>query len=102
MRWRLRLQWFKFRVVGIVAVGAEIIGSFSRTCKVPHPFSMNTGLPVFVLWSMTLTAEPIAFSKVYELPIVKAQLISILCIMAIETPSHRFGMMELDIGVLIF
>jgi hypothetical protein len=88
--------------MGIVAVGAEIVGSLARTCKVSYPFSMNTGLPVFIHGTMALTAEPIAFGEVYKLPIVKMQLISILCIMAIETPSHRFGVMELDIGVFFF
>jgi hypothetical protein len=88
--------------MGIVAVGAEIVSPLAWAGKVSHPFSMNTGLPVLIDITMTFTAEPMAFGKVDQLPIVKTQLISILCIVAIETPSHRFSVMELDIGVLFF
>jgi hypothetical protein len=63
---------------------------------------MNAGLPISILRPMAFAAESIAFGKVDQLPVVKAQLISILCIMTVETPSHRFGVVELDIGVLFF
>ena len=61
---RLGLQGFEFRVVGVVAAGAKIIGPFARTGKVSYPFSMDAGLPVFELRTMTLTTEPIAFSEI--------------------------------------
>ena len=85
-----------------MAVGAEIISPLARAGKVSHPFSMNAGLPVFINISMTFATEPIAFREVNQLSIVKTQLISILCIMAIETPSHCLCMMELDLGMFFF
>jgi hypothetical protein len=63
---------------------------------------MDACPPVSKYRTVALTTEPVAFREVNEFPIVKPQLISIFRIMAIETPSHRFGVMELDIGVFFF
>ena len=88
--------------MGVVAVGAEIVSPLARTGKIPHPFSMNTGPPISILRSMTLAAEPIAFREIDQIAVKEPQLVPIPGIMAVETPSHRFGMMELDIGVFFF
>jgi hypothetical protein len=63
---------------------------------------MKTGLPIFVDISMTFAAETIALRKVDQIPVKESELIPILRIVAIEAPSHRFGMMEFDIGVFFF
>ncbi len=99
MRWRLGLQRLEFGVVGVVAAGAEIICPLARTGKISHPFPVNTGLPVLILRSMAFAAESIAFSEVDQIAVKEPQLVPILRIMAVETPSHRFGVMELDIGM---
>jgi hypothetical protein len=85
-----------------MAVGAEKVGSLSRAGKVSRPFSMDACPPVSKDGAMTFAAEPIAFGKVDEFPVVKPQLISFCRIMAIEAPSHRFRMMQLDLGMLFF
>jgi len=88
--------------MGVVTVGTEIIRPLARSPKVSRSFSMDPRLPVFENVAVAFSAKSIAFGEIDQLPIVKTQLISILRIMAIETPSHRFGVMELDIGVLFF
>jgi hypothetical protein len=88
--------------VRIVAVSTEVISPLAWAGKVSHPLSMNTCPPVFILRAMTFAAETVALCEVYELPIIESQFIPILCIVAVETPSHRFGVMELDIGVFFF
>jgi hypothetical protein len=88
--------------MGIVAVGAEIVNPLTWTGKVSHPFPMNADLPVLIYRTVALPAEPIAFGKVDQIPVIEPELISILHIMAIKTPSHGFGVMELDIGMLFF
>jgi len=85
-----------------MAVSAEKVSSLSRAGKISRPFSMDACPPVSKGGAMTFAAEPIAFSKVDEFPVVKSQLISFCCIMAIEAPSHRFRVMQLDLGMLIF
>jgi hypothetical protein len=51
---------------------------------------------------MTFATEPIALGEIYQFAVVQSQLVSILCVMAVEAPSHRFGVMEFDIGVFFF
>jgi len=85
-----------------MAVSTEIIGSLTRPHKVSGSFSMNARLPVIVLRAMTFAAESVALREVDEVSIIKSQFITVPCIMTIETPSHRFGMMKLNVGVLFF
>jgi hypothetical protein len=86
--------------MGVMAVGTEEVGSFPGARKVSRSFPMNTRSPVSVLRPMTFATEPIALGEFYQFAVVQSQLISISCVMAVETPSHRFGVMEFDIGVL--
>jgi hypothetical protein len=51
---------------------------------------------------MTFSAEPIAFCEVDQIAIIEPKLISILRIVTIETPSHRFSVMELDVVMFFF
>jgi hypothetical protein len=51
---------------------------------------------------MTFATEPVALREIYELPIVQPQFIPVLTVVAIEAPSHRVRVMELDIRVVIF
>ena len=85
-----------------MAVSAEIIRSLTRPHKVSSSFPMNARLPVIILRAMTFAAESVALREVDEVSIIKSQFITVPCIMAIETPSHRLGMMKLDVGVLFF
>jgi hypothetical protein len=51
---------------------------------------------------MTLATKSVTFVKVDQFSIIKPQLITVSCIMTVETPSHRFGVMKLDIRVFFF
>ncbi len=82
-------------------MSTEIIGSFARPHKVSSSFSMNARLPVIILGAMAFAAEPIALSKVYEVTIIKPQFIAVFCIVAVEAPSHRLGMMKADLRVFL-
>jgi hypothetical protein len=62
---------------------------------------MDPRPPGFVNVSMTFSTEPIAFCEVDELPVVKPQFVTISSIVAVKAPSHRLGMMKLDIGMFI-
>ena len=87
--------------MGVVAAGAEIISPFARTCKISNPFPMDASPPVLVLVPVAFAAESITFCKVDQVPVIEPQLISILRIMAVETPPHRLGVMERDIRMLL-
>jgi hypothetical protein len=50
---------------------------------------------------MAFTAEAMAFCKVYEFSIIKAEFITVFCIMAIEAPAHGFGVMHADLRMLL-
>jgi hypothetical protein len=63
---------------------------------------MNARFPGSVNVPMALATESIALRKVDQIPIEEPQLISIPRIMAVETPSHRFGVMEFDLRVFFF
>jgi hypothetical protein len=63
---------------------------------------MNAGLPILVDISMTFAAKPIAFCEIDQIPIKEPKFISIFCIMTIETPPHRLGVMKLDIVMFFF
>jgi hypothetical protein len=99
---RLRLDRFKFWLMGVVAMSTEKIGSLARTRKVSRSFPMNTRSPVSINRPMTFATEPVAFREVYEFPIVKPQLISVFCIVTIEAPSHGLGMMKPGLCVFFF
>jgi hypothetical protein len=96
---RLGLQGFEFRVMGVMTACAEKISSLARSCEVSHPFPMDTGFPILILRPVTFAAKPVAFCEVKQVSIVEPQFIPILRIMTIQTPSHRFSMMEFDIGM---
>jgi hypothetical protein len=88
--------------MGVVAVSAEKIGSLPRTHKVSCSFPVNARLPISVLRPMTFATEPVALSEVDQFTIIKSQFIPVFCIVAIQAPSHRFSMMELDICMFLF
>jgi len=86
--------------MGVMAMGTEEEGSFPGARKVSRPFPMNTRSPISVLRPVTFAAEPITLGEFYQLAVVQPQLISVSCVMAVEAPPHRFGVMEFDIGML--
>jgi hypothetical protein len=61
---------------------------------------MNTRSPISVLRPVTFTAEPVTLGEFYQLAVIQPQPISISCVMAVEAPPHRFGVMEFDVGML--
>ncbi len=87
---------FEFRVVRVMAAGTEIVGSFPAP-KITGPFSVDTGFPVSIHGAVTFAAEPIALREIDELSIIKPELVAILCIVAVEAPSHALCMVELDV-----
>ncbi len=51
---------------------------------------------------MTFAAESIALREIDQFSVEKSKLIPVLCIMTVETPSHGFSMMELDVRMFFF
>jgi len=82
-------------------VGAEKISSLSAN-KIARSLPMNTCLPVSIEVTVTLAAESIALREIDQFSVEKPKLIPVLCIVAIEAPSHGFSMMEFDVSVLLF
>jgi hypothetical protein len=83
-----------------MAMGAEEVGSFPGARKVSCSFPMNTRSPISVLRPVTFAAEPETLGEFYQLAVIQPQPISISCVMAVEAPPHRFGVMEFDVGML--
>ncbi len=83
-------------------MGAEEVSPLSDTTKVSGPLSVDACFPGPVDVAMAFSTEPIAFGEVDELSIVKSQLVTISCIVAIQTPSHGFSMMEFDVRMFVF
>ncbi len=102
VRRRFGLQWLEFGIVRIMAVGTEKINPFPRAGKVSDPLSVKTGLPIFIDIPVAFATETIAFSEVNQISIIEPQLVPILGVMAIKTPSHCFSMMKFDVGVFVF
>jgi hypothetical protein len=88
--------------MGVMTVGTEQIGSFSGSHEISRPFSVDACPPVPVKVPMTFTTEPVAFGKVYQFSVIKAEFIPVFCIMTIEAPPHGFRMMHLDIRMFFF
>lgn len=82
-------------------MSAQEVSPRSWTSKISGPFSMDARPPGFVNVPMTFATEPIAFCEVNEFPVVKPQFVAISSIVAVKAPSHRLGMMELDIQMFI-
>jgi hypothetical protein len=87
--------------MGVMAVGAEEVGSFPGARKVSRSFPVNTRSPISVLRPVTFAAESVTLGEFYQFAVVQSQPISIPYVVTVETPSHRFGVMEFDIGVLL-
>lgn len=81
----------------VMAVSTEIIGSLAWSHEVSSSFSMNARLPVVILGAMAFAAESVALCEVYEVTIIKPQFITVFCIVTVETPSHRLGMVKPDL-----
>jgi len=82
-------------------MGAEEVSSLPWTGKMPGPLPMNARFPGSVNVSMAFATEPVAFSKVDELSIVKSQFVAISGIVAVKAPSHGLSMVEFDIGMFL-
>jgi hypothetical protein len=92
---------FKFRVMGVMATGTEIVRSFAAP-KISGPFPVNPCLPGSVDVPMTFAAETVAFRKIDELSIEKPEFIPVFWVVAVETPSDVFTMVKDDIRMLVF
>ena len=82
--------------MGVVAVGTEQIGPFALG-KIPTPLTVDTGFPIIKNVAMAFATEAVALLVTDEFSIVESQLITILGVVAVETPPHGFSMMEHDI-----
>ena len=51
---------------------------------------------------MTFAAEPVTLREIDQFPVEEPKLIPLLCIVAVKTPSHALGVVELDIRVFVF
>ena len=99
---RIWLDGLKFRFVWVMAMSAEEVSSFALPHEVTGSLSVNPCPPVPVKVPMTFTAEPVAFGKVYQFSVIKAEFIPVFCIMTIEAPPHGFCMMYFDFCMFLF
>jgi hypothetical protein len=97
IRWGLRFQRFKFRVMGVVAVGTEQIRSLARSSEVAGPLPVNTSLPIIVDIAMAFPTQTVTLIVTDELPVKETQFVPISGVVAVETPTHCFSMMQHDI-----
>jgi hypothetical protein len=88
--------------MGVVAAGTEIISPLSCAGKGSCSLAMNPYPPALVEVAVALSAEPVAFFEIDEFVVIQAQFVAVFGVMAIEAPSHRLGMMELDIRMFLF
>jgi hypothetical protein len=102
VRRRLRFERFEFGLMGIMAAGTEIISSLLRAGEISCSLAVNPYSPALVKVAMALSAEPVAFLEIDEFIVIQAQFVAVFDVMAIEAPSHRFGVMELDVRMLLF
>jgi hypothetical protein len=63
---------------------------------------MNACPPVSENRAMTFATESVAFIEVDEFSVVEPEFVSVSCVMAIVTPPHCLGMVELDLGMFFF
>lgn len=72
---RFERRWFGFdgpifRVMRVVAMGAEKVGSLPSG-KIPRPLSVDPCFPVPVDVPVAFATEPVAFCEADQFPIVK-------------------------------
>jgi hypothetical protein len=84
-----------------MAVGTEEIGSLTAD-EIARPLPMNACLPIPVEVAMAFPAESVALCELNQLPVEEPEFIPVLCIVAVETPSHGLGVMEPDVRVFLF
>jgi hypothetical protein len=102
VRRRFRFERFEFGRMGVMAAGAEIISPLSCARKGPCSLAMNPYSPALVEVAVALSAEPVAFLEIDEFVVIQAQFVAVFGVMAIEAPSHRLGVMELDVRMFLF
>ena len=82
-------------------MSTEKVSPLPGSAKISGPLPMDPRFPGFVNVPMTFATELVAFCEVDEFPVVKPQFVAIFCVVAIQTPSHRLRMMELDVEMFI-
>ena len=86
--------------MGIMAVGTQKISSLTAN-KIARPFPVNACFPVSIDVSMTFTAKSVTLREIDEFPGKQPQFIPVFCIVAVETPSHKLGVMKLDVRMFV-
>jgi hypothetical protein len=86
----------------VMAVGTEQIGSLSGPCEISRSFSVDACPPIPVKVPVAFATEPVAFGKVYQFSVKKAELVPVFRIMTIKAPPHGFCMMHPDFRMLFF
>ena len=86
--------------MGVMAMSTEKVGSLTAH-EVPYSFPMDACLPIPVDVSVTFAAEPVALRKIDEFTVIEPQFVPVLSVVAVQTPSHGLGVMELDGGVFV-
>ena len=102
-KWR-RLGFYrlKFWLVGVMAMSTQEVSPLSWATKISGPFSVDPRSPGLVNVPMAFATELVAFCEIDELPVEESQFVAISCVVAIQAPSHRLSMMELDIRMFVF
>jgi hypothetical protein len=89
--------------MGVVAMSAEQVGPLARPLEeVARSFSMDPGSPVSIEVAVAFPAKLVAFGEINQFAVIKPQFVPVLWVMAVQAPSHGFGMVDLDGGVLVF
>jgi hypothetical protein len=96
-----RFERLKFGRMGVVTAGTEIISPLSGACKVSRSLAVDPYPPASVEIAVALPAESVTFLKIDQFAVVQTQSVAVLCVVAIEAPSHRFGVVQFDVGMLL-
>ncbi len=86
--------------MGVMAVGTEKISSFAAH-EIARSFPVNSCLPVSINVSMAFAAKSVTLCEIDEFPGEKPEFIPVFCIVAVETPSHKLGVMKLDVRMFV-
>jgi hypothetical protein len=84
----------------IVTINTKEIYSFPAF-EIADSFPVDADFPVTINIAVALSAKQVRLRKGDRVPIGKLQFIPVCGIVTIKTPAIIFGMMQLDVGMLV-
>ncbi len=83
--------------MGIMAIDTQQV--VLPSVPLSRTLAVNSGLPISILVSVTLPAQPVRLGKGDRLTGGTPEDITVVCVMAVETPAVLLVVVELDVGV---